>query len=58
MYCIWILFSIQDPLKLERCVISIDPEYDEVFEIMDSNKESFLFKVSGIFTIKGLKKDT
>ena len=33
-------------MLLERCVVSVDPDFDEVFEIMDGNKESYLFKVS------------
>ena len=32
-------------MLLERCVVSVDPDFDEVFEIMDGNKESYLFKV-------------
>ena len=30
---------------LEKCVISQDPEYTEVFEILEWSKEAFLIKV-------------
>ncbi|CAI9717321.1 cell-transforming gene 1 [Octopus vulgaris] len=36
--------AVRDPLYLDKCVITVDPVYEEVFEVQDWNKESYLFK--------------
>ncbi|GAB1598667.1 neuroepithelial cell-transforming gene 1 protein-like [Argonauta hians] len=36
--------AVRDPLHLDKCVITVDPVYEEVFEVQDWNKESYLFK--------------
>ena len=41
-----VYFSLlQEPMFLEHCVVAVDPDYDEVFELQDMAKESYLFKV-------------
>lgn len=36
--------AVRDPLYLDKCVITVDPVYEEVFEVQDWNKDSYLFK--------------
>lgn len=35
---------MREPFMLEKCVVSQDPEYPEVFEILEWSKEAFLIK--------------
>ena len=35
----------QEPLMIERCVITVDPDYDKVFEVHEQGRETYLFKV-------------
>ena len=44
-------FCFKDPIILERCVVSIDNEFEEAFEVMDGNKESHIFKVLNLVSI-------
>ena len=30
---------------IERCVITVDPDYDKVFEVHEQGRETYLFKV-------------
>ena len=46
--CICVLILIlylQDPFLLNRCIINVDREMEDIFEVMELNKESCLFKV-------------
>lgn len=36
---------MREPFMLEKCVVSQDPEYLDVFEILEWSKEAFLIKV-------------
>lgn len=48
MNCICVLILIlylQDPFLLNRCIINVDREMEDIFEVMELNKESCLFKV-------------
>jgi hypothetical protein len=35
----------REPLSLDKCVVSMDPDFDEVFEVHEINKETLFFKV-------------
>ncbi|KAK6172060.1 hypothetical protein SNE40_018024 [Patella caerulea] len=35
---------VRDPLQLDKCVVTVDPECEEVFEIQEWGKESYLLK--------------
>ncbi|XP_050419291.2 uncharacterized protein LOC126832523 [Patella vulgata] len=35
---------VRDPLALDKCVVTVDPECEEVFEIQEWGKESYLLK--------------
>ena len=35
----------REPFMLEKCVVSQDPDFMEVFELLEWNRESFLIKV-------------
>lgn len=35
---------VKDPLFLDKCVITLNPESEKVFEVQDWNKETYLFK--------------
>ncbi|CAH1789119.1 unnamed protein product [Owenia fusiformis] len=37
--------SLREPFYLDKCIVAMDPEFDEVFEILDTIKESYLFKM-------------
>jgi hypothetical protein len=40
----------REPFMLEKCVVSQDPDYHDVFEILEWSKEAFLIKVrTGVF---------
>ena len=41
-------YFFQEAFILSKCVVSVDPECDEVFEIMDFYKDAFLLKVWNI----------
>lgn len=43
---------MREPFMLEKCVVSQDPDYTDVFEILEWSKESFLIKVSYYLTWK------
>ena len=43
-----VLFVLQEPFMLEKCVVSQDPEFTEVFEVLEWNKESLIIKVGSI----------
>ena len=46
MYMAYMVFIyLQDPLMLEKCVVSQDPDFTEVFEVLEWSKESLLIKV-------------
>lgn len=36
---------MREPFMLEKCVVSQDPDYMDVFEILEWSKEAFLIKV-------------
>lgn len=35
----------REPLSLDKCVVCMDPDFDEVFEVHEINKETLFFKV-------------
>lgn len=37
--------ALREPFMLEKCIVSQDPEYMDVFEIVEWNKEAYLIKV-------------
>ena len=39
------LFVLQEPLSLSQCVVSMEPEVTEVFELMEMHKDLYLIKV-------------
>lgn len=36
--------TLREPFMLNRCIVNHDPESDEVFELLENNKEPFVFK--------------
>lgn len=37
--------ALREPFMLEKCIVSQDPEYMDVFEIIEWSKEAYLIKV-------------
>ena len=36
---------LQDPFMLEKCVVTVDPDCDDVFELQEWGREAYIFKV-------------
>ncbi|KAK7507218.1 hypothetical protein BaRGS_00001153 [Batillaria attramentaria] len=36
--------AVRDPFYLEKCVVSVDPDFDEVFELQEWGREAYIFK--------------
>ncbi|KAL3853960.1 hypothetical protein ACJMK2_013251 [Sinanodonta woodiana] len=36
--------ALREPLMLEKCIVTVDPDYDEVFELVEWNNDPYLFK--------------
>lgn len=51
MIMIQIFILIQEPLFLNRCIVTEDPTIEDIFEIMETNKEPIIFKVRSILPI-------
>ncbi|ESO96224.1 hypothetical protein LOTGIDRAFT_144253, partial [Lottia gigantea] len=39
---------LREPLALEKCVVTVDPEYDEAFEIQEWGKEAYVIKCDDV----------
>ncbi|OWF49218.1 uncharacterized protein LOC110452089 [Mizuhopecten yessoensis] len=36
--------TVREPFMLNRCIVNHDPDTDDVFEVLENNKEPFVFK--------------
>ncbi|PVD38880.1 hypothetical protein C0Q70_01505 [Pomacea canaliculata] len=35
---------VRDPFMLDKCVVTVDPDFDEVFELQEWGREAYIFK--------------
>ena len=40
------IIMLQDPFWLDKCVVTVDPDCDDVFELLEWGREAYIFKVT------------